>query len=146
MRQVSQGSSFDNGAAPKGSWFDYGAGPWTWLWTGDIRNRILQLESSVATPTVGCRHDLAAEAANHNMKPLTVEFHEHPTVVRPPTSEGSTVLTEDLRPLHRRQALFLGQLASRMMCGDRLHVLSTGERVLEDTGSDAHHLLRHIIV
>ena len=49
---------------------------WCWyldlgLWTRDARNRYLQLGDTIATHTVGGRHELASEAANHNMKPLT---------------------------------------------------------------------------
>ena len=43
----------------------------------------------MATHTVCTRHDLAAEAANHNMKPLTVELHDDPADARHPKSEGS---------------------------------------------------------
>ena len=55
------------------------------------RNRILQFGGTVATHTVGGKHDLAAEAAN-NMKPLTVELHFVPVAARPPTGEGTVHL------------------------------------------------------
>ena len=43
------------------------------------------------------------------------------------------MLTEELSLLHRRHALFLGQLERRTLCGGRLHVLSTREHILEAT-------------
>ena len=56
------------------SWYGSGAGPCTSRFGPQTaRNRILQLGGTVATHTLGGKHDLAAEAAN--MKPLTVELH-----------------------------------------------------------------------
>ena len=43
----------------------------------------------MATHTVGGRHDFAAEAANQNMKTLTVQLYCDPGGARHPTSQGS---------------------------------------------------------
>ena len=34
---------------------------------------------------LGGRHDVAAEASHHNMKPLTVKLHDGPAPARPST-------------------------------------------------------------
>ena len=45
------------------------------LYDTGATNRVLQLGGTVATHMVGCRHDFAAEAANHNMWPMTQPSH-----------------------------------------------------------------------
>ena len=47
---------------------------------------------------------------------------------------GAAVLTEELNPLRRRQAVFVGQPEEVRHVQGSLHVLSAGEHVLEATG------------
>ena len=77
------------------------------LCTTDAGN-ILQLGISVATHTSGGRQDLAVEAANHDLKPPTVEFLEDPAFV---WLRGlfSPILLLSVR-LRRRPARFLPDL------------------------------------
>ena len=57
------------------------------LWTPGTAS--CSSEAPRRRPPLAAGNYLAAEAANHNMKPLTVELHFHHTAPRPPTSEGS---------------------------------------------------------
>ena len=60
------------------------------------------------------------------------------------SSDLPTLQLGDVIP--RRLAPFLRQLGWRVMCGDRSHVLSSGELVVEATGLEAPCLLPHCVV